>query len=402
MTSPHPSPSAGPGPRPGARPRPRIGVIGTGTIGTMAAWRAAERGAEVVAFDRDAPGHDRGAAGGESRIFRTAYLEGRRYIPLLQRAEGLWRELEDRTGHRLLDLCGGLSIGPTDDPRMREIVEGAEEYGLDHRVLTPEEAAKRFPQHPVGAGETAVLDPRAGVVRPDAALLAAAARAEELGARIHRYTEVEGVERRGAGWSVTAGGRRHDLDRLVLALGPWSAAPGTFAHGLLASAGLQARQIPMTWFPAREPDALIPGPNPVAIRVGDYGYSCFPVMDGVSVKVSPHSAPRPAVGHPGELPPRAAPDVVATARETVRRHLPGLHPDPSRTAVYADLFSPDGHALLGPLPGSPGVVLATGFSGHGFKLSPLFGEVIADLAIDGETAYDIGHLDPARLLGAAA
>ncbi len=49
----------------------RVAVVGTGTIGSQAAWRLAARGADVVAYDRFAPGHDRSAAGGESRIYRS-------------------------------------------------------------------------------------------------------------------------------------------------------------------------------------------------------------------------------------------------------------------------------------------------------------------------------------------
>ncbi|GAA3732727.1 sarcosine oxidase [Spinactinospora alkalitolerans] len=377
---------------------PRVGIVGAGTMGTMAAWRLADRGADVIAFDRYAPGHDRGAAGGESRIFRTAYMEGGRYVPLLRRSEELWRELEEQTGRDLLRMCGGLTIGPPGHPSIRELRSGAERHGLDHAVLTPREAAERFPQHPLGPGEIAVLDPCAGVVRPDIALSAAALRAEELGARIRRYAPVEACERRGGRWVLRAGGDEHEVDHVVLAPGPWSSAPGAPAADLLSAFGLRGRQITLCWFPARDPAALTPDRNPVVIRVGDLAYSCFPVMDGVSVKVSSHTAARAAVTDPSALPRSATAELLSVVRDTVRVHLPELHRDPNRIATYADAFTPDGHALLGPVPGRPGLVLATGFSGHGFKLSPLFGEVIADLALDGRTRHDIAHLDPARLL----
>jgi hypothetical protein len=52
----------------------RVAVIGAGSMGSQAMWRLAARGAEVIGYDRYAPGHDRGAAGGESRIFRAVHL----------------------------------------------------------------------------------------------------------------------------------------------------------------------------------------------------------------------------------------------------------------------------------------------------------------------------------------
>jgi sarcosine oxidase len=55
--------------------RKRVAVVGVGTMGSQAAWRLAARGAEVVGYDRFAPGHDRSAAGGETRVFRSAHFE---------------------------------------------------------------------------------------------------------------------------------------------------------------------------------------------------------------------------------------------------------------------------------------------------------------------------------------
>ncbi|MCP9982649.1 FAD-dependent oxidoreductase [Actinomadura madurae] len=67
-----------------------VAVIGVGTMGSMAMWRLAERGVEAIGFERYAPGHDLGAAGGNTRLFRLAYMEGAHYVPLLKQALGLW------------------------------------------------------------------------------------------------------------------------------------------------------------------------------------------------------------------------------------------------------------------------------------------------------------------------
>ena len=89
----------------------RVAVVGCGAMGAAASWRLSKRGAEVVAFDRFSPPHDRGSTHGDSRITRTAYLEGAFYVPLLQETFPLWRELEAETGTDLLTLAGLLTIG---------------------------------------------------------------------------------------------------------------------------------------------------------------------------------------------------------------------------------------------------------------------------------------------------
>jgi sarcosine oxidase len=69
-----------------------------------------------------------------------------------------------------------------------------------------------------------------------------------------------------------------------------------------------------------------------------------------------------------------------------------------RTVVCADGYTVDETGLLGFVPGMDGVVVAVGFSGHGFKMASSLGAVAADLITEGTTATDISFMDPARFL----
>jgi sarcosine oxidase len=369
----------------------RVAVIGTGAAGAMALWQLASRGVEAVGFDRYAPGHDRGGVGGETRIFRTAYREGAEYVPLLQRSCQLWRELESDTGDTLLTMCGGLTIGPPEHPDVRTVLSCAQQFGLPHEQFTATEARQRFPEHPVREGEIAVLDHSAGVLRPEPAILAAAHRAEQLGAIINRYRRIHDVTTYDDRVVVHSDRGDETFDHVVLAPGPWSR-----EQRLLDFVSLEVHQINTLWFPAKDPKRFSLENTPVVIRCGERAYSCFPAVDGVSVKVSIHHLERPRVDTAEELSRNPSSELMRTARETVSTLLPGLHADPIRTGTYADCFSPDGHALVGALPNSPNVTVLTGFSGHGFKLSPIIGEIAADLVLTGTTKYQITHLDPSR------
>ena len=58
--------------------------------------------------------------------------------------------------------------------------------------------------------------------------------------------------------------------------------------------------------------------------------------------------------------------------------------------------SPDGHFIIDRLPNHRRVTVACGFSGHGFKFMPVIGEILADLAVDGKTKYDIEFMSLKR------
>src|SRR5437588_111710 len=112
-------------------------VVGVGSVGSMALWRLAGRGVRAVGLERFEPGHDHGSGHGESRMIRSAYSEGPRYVPLVREAFGLWRELEAEAGAELLTVTGGLMIGRAAGALVAGALASARAHGLEHEVLEP-------------------------------------------------------------------------------------------------------------------------------------------------------------------------------------------------------------------------------------------------------------------------
>ena len=79
--------------------------------------------------------------------------------------------------------------------------------------------------------------------------------------------------------------------------------------------------------------------------------------------------------------------------------LPELGTPAPRSAECWYTLTPDEHFVVGPHPASPRVLLACGFSGHGFKFTPVLGEALADLVADGTTRHDLATFDPTRFAG---
>src|SRR5690625_5861629 len=88
-----------------------VAVIGVGAMGSMSLWQLAKRGVCVLGFVQFGVGNDRTAAGGESRVFRTAYMEGKEYVQILKASRLLSKVWEDRPIKSVLTLNGGLVIG---------------------------------------------------------------------------------------------------------------------------------------------------------------------------------------------------------------------------------------------------------------------------------------------------
>src|SRR5690625_1818770 len=171
-----------------------VAVIGVGTMGSMLMWKLSQKNVSVIGFEQYGLGHDRAAAGGETRIFRTSYKEGSEYVPILQEAYIQWQKLEEETNTNLLKLNGGLTIGKTHSISIKNVVESIDKYNLECDILDYQDAIKRFPQHHLSPDETMILDHKAGYLYSQLSIMAAVSKAKEYGAKVHQFTQVREIQ----------------------------------------------------------------------------------------------------------------------------------------------------------------------------------------------------------------
>ena len=361
-----------------------IGVIGLGAMGSMALWQLARRGLEVVGFEQFRLGHANGGYSGETRMFRTAYSNGTHWVPALVAARALWRSLEGECGMKLLDLNGFASIGRPGTPNLDRLIACARSAGLAIDVLDAAQARARFPALAVDDGEVAVFDAAGGLVKAERAVMAALEQAKAHGARIQAECRVTGIEPQGDRVAVRTSEGPFAFRSVVVTAGAW-------ASTFLPDGLVKPHRVALHWYLARRPELFTPQAFPPHIRYDQGRSIClFSSQDDTLVKA--------AIG--GSLglldDPAAARAAEPWERpilsDAIARHYPDLWPEPIRSESYVDGFTPDGDAVIGSLPGSPNVLVAAGFSAHGFKVAPVIGAALADLAETGGTALPLDHL----------
>ena len=144
-------------------------VIGLGAMGSATAAHLARRGATVLGLDAHPRGHALGSSHGKSRIIREAYHETPQYVPLVQRAYALWRELEAAQGSQLLTITGGLNLGRPDGQLVDGAIRSATLHGLPYQCLSAAEVAACFPGFRLPDGMMGVLSPMPASCTPSAA-----------------------------------------------------------------------------------------------------------------------------------------------------------------------------------------------------------------------------------------
>lgn len=361
-----------------------FGVIGLGTMGSMALWQLARRGLDVVGFEQFPLGHANGAYSGETRMFRTAYANGAHWVPTLVAARALWHLLEEECGLKLLDLNGFASVGRPSNASLDRLVACATSAGLPIEVLDARAARARFPALAVADDEMAVFDPAGGLIKPERAVMAALEQARTNGARIVPGCQVTGIEPLGDRVAVHTGQGVFGFRSVVVTAGAWAS---TFLPDRLVT----PHRVALHWYLARRPELFAPLAFPSHIRYVDGRSIClFSSQDHTLVKAAVGGS-LGALDDPSGA--RAAdPWELPILSRAIAQYYPDLWPEPVRSESYVDGFTPDGDAVVGALPGSPGVIIAAGFSAHGFKFAPVVGAALADLAVDGETTLPIDHL----------
>jgi sarcosine oxidase len=359
-------------------------VVGVGGMGSAALFHLARRGGRVLGLERFGIPHELGSSHGVTRIIRLAYYEDPAYVPLLRRAYELWRELQSRAGEQLLHVTGSIDAGP-------DVFDGSlrscEEHDLPHEVLTGAELSRRYPAYRLPPETQVLLQPNGGFLLPERCIEAHVREAQALGAVVRSEEPVVGWEPAGGGVRVRTERGLYDADRLVLCAGAWSESVARLPAGLVTA----ERQV-LAWFEPREPDLFQPQRFPVFNLVVPEGrWYGFPEYGVPGFKVGRYH-------HRGELVDPDAFDREATSEdEALLRAFAELYfpAGAGRAAMLKTcLFenSPDEHFLLDLHPECPQAVVAAGFSGHGFKFCSVVGEIVAELALAGETRHEIDFL----------
>jgi sarcosine oxidase len=369
-----------------------IAIIGLGVMGSACADALARRGAHVVGFDLLAPPHALGSSHGHTRIIREAYYEHPLYVPLVRRAYELWTELQRDAGTPLLVQTGGVMVGPEEGPLVRGALESARTHGIAHEMLDAPALANRFPAYRARSDWVGLFEHRAGMLFPERCVDALLGRARQNGAVLHLNEAVKAWTSSAHGVTAEAADGRYEVDRLVVAAGPWL--PG-LSPSLGTRIPLEIERQLSHWFEpkSRDDDRYRATQCPIGLwETGDDVFATLP-DEGHGVKCGMHHAGAATTpDHVGRM-------VSAAENEAARLLLEQVMPGAggrlleSRVCLYTN--TPDRHFIIDWLKGER-VLVVSPCSGHGFKFASAIGEIVSQLVLDGRSWLDLAPFSLSR------
>lgn len=357
---------------------PDVVIVGAGVEGTSIAYALASSGTTAVTVvDRDAIGS--GGTGRSAGIVRCHYgvpevaALARESLEVFQHAEEILGASVDFEQVGYLVGIGEDNLAP-----FRASVAAQRALGIDTGEITHAHAAELWPVAHLDDFASFAYEPRGGYADGYATAHAFAGAARRLGATITQGTAVASVEvSAGRVTGVTlADGTMLATQTVVVAASAWSVP-------LLAPLGLD---LPITPYLVQE--VLIdPGQDLGARPVfSDMVSKQYVHQRGHELLFGDSGGFERPIPDPDRFPSHAEDAAIERCAEKAMHRFPGIE-DPSVKTTSTGMIdvTPDWNPIISATP-IDGLYVAAGFSGHGFKIAPAVGRLMADLILDGTSS----------------
>ena len=372
-------------------------VIGAGGMGSAAAYHIAKAGADVLVLEQFHRGHTFGSSHGETRIIRFFY-DKPFYTELMKTAYEEWRALEAASGKPLLFITGSVNLGQSGNLYGHAVRQSLAAAGVESEGWTSQQLMKRFPQFRVSDTMDILYQKDTGFLHAAECVSTHSQLAEQHGADIREGMPVTQIDWQSDVLTVYTDTHRFRGRKVVVTAGAWTNVLLPELSPLLTVTRQQVCYYQPTDVVLFQPDRF-----PVFTEVtaeGEFLYG-IPYFGKNGVKIARHGMGQPVSPDTCNRTPDAA------YMQRIDAYLHERIPEVGET-VHAEVClyteTPDEDFIIDTHPDCPTLLIAAGFSGHGFKFCSIVGRILSELALTGETAFDITpfRINRAFSVGASA
>jgi sarcosine oxidase len=373
-------------------------VLGVGSMGAATCYHLAKKGYKVLGLEQFDIPHELGSHAGQSRIIRKAYGEASDYVPLLERAYENWKTLESETGAQVYYETGLLYFGASTEAFLETVKKSSSQYNIPVNQLSEAETSEKYPQFKLPSNFERLEEPKAGLLTPERSILLMVQQAILNGAVIRTKEPVTEWKRDNGVVTVKTNRGTYSAKKLVITAGPWA---GKMIPNLAPQ--LKVTRQALAWVQPKKWGNFALGNFPCwNVLNGSHDFYGFPILPvgefggPLGLKLAMHY-PGGDVTDPDHVNRNTKESDENVLIQFLNEFIPDGYENilTMKTCLYTN--SPDENFIVDYLSGyDKDVVIAAGFSGHGFKFASVIGEILTDLAMSGSTPLPIDFLSAQR------
>lgn len=362
-------------------------IVGAGSMGSAAAYYLGKTGKSILLIDAHTPPHTEGSHHGDTRLIRFAYGEGAKYVPFVLRAKKLWDELAEESGTKNFIQTGIINVGAREDSFIKSVKQTSTEFELPLEELTAKEVMQRWPGIQIPHNFVALYETESGVMLTKPAIESFIKLAQTYNVTTcfnNQVTQIQDINNKI--YVTVQSGETYTASNCIVTVGAWAK---ELLKNTAVNVPVEARRKTFAWFEANEllysEKSKYPG---FTFQFDKESYYGFPSIDGAGLKVGRHDGGDSI--NPSE--PKKAFGEVNGDLEDLRNFLNEYMPQvgtlkEGKTCMYA--MTPDEDFIIDVHPTNKSIILACGFSGHGFKFASAVGEALSEMALNRPTTIDL-------------
>lgn len=361
-------------------------VLGCGGIGSGAAyWLAKQAGADVLGLEQFHLGHHNGGSQDYSRIIRLTYHDAK-YTALTPHTYSAWETLEQESAVRVVTNTGSVEMALKGGAHQQDIDQYAaamDAADIPYERIDGDELMSRYPQFKFEQELDVLIQDKTGIADPHKGNAAHIGMARYYGATILDQCPVEAIKPYEGGVDVVTQKGVFSAKKLIVTAGAW-------VDQVLSGLGIHLyttiTQEQVTYYATPNLQEFSIGRFPIFIWHGANVFYGFPIYGEVATKAAIDASGPSVTTETRTFEPDA--EREKTMEAWLAEHIPGFLGPKVYTKTCLYTMPRDRDFVIDTLPEHPQIIVCCG-AGHAYKFASLLGQILSQMAIDGETEYPI-------------
>ncbi len=357
-------------------------------MGSATAFQLLEKNKNLscLLIDQFSLVHTNGSSHGDSRIIRRSYNEPH-FANLLLDAYKSWNTIEQNYNQQFIVQTGGLDFGLEHSSEMKKVEDTLKSQNLDYETLNYQDVHNRFPAFNLDKNYYGLYQADAGILLASKALNFFQQTAIHRGLEVATGESVSHLKEENDHIVVSTKSKTFKTQKVVICAGSWI--NGFFKN---FSINHRTKVLPVNYgyFKVLKPDLFKVGRFPIFIAWGDKTFYGFGSLEREGYfKVGAHYSYIEKEFRDETLTKLMDKKLTTDLVSFIGNVFPDVD---STEAIFDSCFytmNDNENFILEFHPDNSKIIFGGGFSGHGFKFSPLIGTILSDLALLGKTSFDI-------------